>query len=358
MGRRGRLLIARASAALVASGFALLHGAAHADPDPAAAQVLFDEGKRLMAAGNWSEACPKLEESLKLDEGIGTKFQLATCDERLGRTATAWALFLEAAQDARRNHQDARERVARERAAALEPLLSRLTVTAPSADQTHGLEVKRDGKNIGPAEWGMGLPADPGEHTIVASAPGKRDWSKTVVVPATAAARVSVEVPSLEDLAPPVVLPPPTVVSPPPAAPVARVEPVVPAPRIDVGALPPARSSGTGQRVIGGVLFGLGFASLATGAVFAVQSKQNHDDSSAHCAGNVCDATGVAERQDAIRYGNVATVTLAAGAGAMLGGMIVWLTAPSGAREGATRALTVSPMVGGGTTGLSVRGSM
>src|SRR5258706_7527469 len=99
--------------------------------DPAAAQALFDQAKQLVAAQRYSEACPKLEESQRLDPGMGTLFHLADCDEHIGKTATAWAAFLDVAGQARSAGQQPRERIARERAAALEPTLARLPIRAP-----------------------------------------------------------------------------------------------------------------------------------------------------------------------------------------------------------------------------------
>ena len=86
--------------------------------DKAAAQSLFDEGRKLMTEGKFAQACPKLAESQKLDPGVGTQFNLADCYERLGQTASAWAGFLEAASTAKSMGQGEREKVARERAAA------------------------------------------------------------------------------------------------------------------------------------------------------------------------------------------------------------------------------------------------
>src|ERR1700678_3583891 len=63
----------------------------------AAAEALFDEGKALMAAGNYASACPKFAESNRLDEGIGTSLWLADCFEKNGQTASAWAEFRAAA---------------------------------------------------------------------------------------------------------------------------------------------------------------------------------------------------------------------------------------------------------------------
>ncbi|MFM2417004.1 MAG: hypothetical protein RL385_1727, partial [Pseudomonadota bacterium] len=68
--------------------------------DKAAAEALFDRGLQLLRDGKVSEACSALEESESIEPGIGTMLYLADCYERLGRTASAWALFREAASRA------------------------------------------------------------------------------------------------------------------------------------------------------------------------------------------------------------------------------------------------------------------
>src|SRR2546421_315839 len=94
----GRKFVVRASIAVAcgALSIAAFEGPARADAslaDKAAAQTLFDEGRKLMAAGKYAEACPKLAESQKLDPGVGTQFHLADCYEKIGQTASAWAGF-------------------------------------------------------------------------------------------------------------------------------------------------------------------------------------------------------------------------------------------------------------------------
>ena len=84
---------------LVAAGVLATPAARAADT--AAAQSLFSDARKLMLAGNFADACPKREESEKLDPGMGTLYNLGDCYEHVGKTASAWAAFDEVANEAR-----------------------------------------------------------------------------------------------------------------------------------------------------------------------------------------------------------------------------------------------------------------
>jgi hypothetical protein len=163
----------------------------------AAAQALFDEGRSLMGEGKLAEACPKLEESNRLDPSIGTQFNLAACYERAGKTASAWAMYLEVAAATRKQGEVEREKVARERAQALEPSLAKLSIVVPEPNRVEGMQIKRDNVEVGRALWGMAAPVDPGDIVVTASAPGKKPWTGQVSVAAGGSAQI--EVPALED---------------------------------------------------------------------------------------------------------------------------------------------------------------
>ncbi|HWZ91828.1 MAG TPA: hypothetical protein VNW92_23355, partial [Polyangiaceae bacterium] len=81
----------------------------------------FDSARLLAKSGYYSEACPKFEQSLRLNPGIGTEFNLADCLDRIGQTERARDLFLDVADKARAAGQADRQEAARERAAALAP---------------------------------------------------------------------------------------------------------------------------------------------------------------------------------------------------------------------------------------------
>ncbi|HEY5372894.1 MAG TPA: hypothetical protein VIK01_04375 [Polyangiaceae bacterium] len=181
--RSGRLLASSAQAL------------AEPHDDAAAAQALFEQGKKLMAAGKQADACPKFAESQRLDPGVGTLLNLAACYEASGRYASAWSTFLEGESAARADKNAGAARVARSRADALTNKLSKLTITVTHPD-TPGLEVHRNDTVVGQAQWQLPIPADPGAHHISASAPGRKPW-RTEVELKGAGSTVEISVPDL-----------------------------------------------------------------------------------------------------------------------------------------------------------------
>lgn len=150
--------------------------------DSAAAQSLYDSGKALLAKGETAKACEKLAASQRLDPAPGTQFHLAGCYEQLGRTASAWALYLEVAAAAKSKGRADAEQAARSRAEALAGKLSTLAVDVPNATRITGLQIKRDGQLIAPDLYGSAVAVDPGKHVIEASAPGHQSLRQELEV--------------------------------------------------------------------------------------------------------------------------------------------------------------------------------
>src|SRR5262245_28359860 len=121
--------------------------------DAAKAQALFEEARALMGKGKVAEACPKLEKSQALDPAPGTEFNLADCYERIGRPAPAWKLFMEVADAAKNAGHADKEKIARERAQALEAKMPMATVEVAQASRVEGLTITRDGQALGEAAW-------------------------------------------------------------------------------------------------------------------------------------------------------------------------------------------------------------
>lgn len=307
--------------------------------DSAAAQVLFDDAVRLMKSGKPAEieqACPKLVESQRLDPGIGTLLNLGICYEAAGKTASSYGAYGDAAVMARNAGDKARQDESERRAKVMEARLSKLVVSVAITSRTPGLTVKRDGREVAEALWGAALPVDPGEHAIEAAAPGKKTWTGSARVPSTSGS-MTVEIPALE------------------AAPVVVSGPAG-------GEVEPPASGWSSQRKAGVIIGSVGLAGVVVGSVFGLLVGGKKSDSAAHCQvaqPNICDSEGVALREDAYTFANVSNAMFAVGGAAVIGGVVVFLTAPSekkAAPSGAARRIEVRPAVTIGTAGLMLRG--
>lgn len=315
---------AKAPAAPTAAASAAPSATAVARTDSAAvAQALFDEAIKLIEAGRWKEACPKLEASNEASWAPGTTINLADCYEHIGRTASAWAKFLESEPHfRRRTPPDPRADVAKQRAEALAPKLSRLTVEVPAEAKIEGMVIKRDGDTVSEGQWGSGVPVDPGRHVVEVSAPGKEAWKWEAEV-ADGGATVAVKVPVLKDAV---------------VAPVPSVDAGMPLPRkvaIGLGA------AGVAGLVVGGIFGGLAAdkvgASNATCPVGADGVRQ-------------CDHAGALLRNDANTMANVSNVGFIAGAALVAAGVVVWIVGPSSEKAGGGK-VAVSVSVAPGPTG-------
>ena len=300
-----------AAAVLLVPALARADGAA----DAALAEKLFKEGRRLMLAGDYAAACPKLAESERLDPGVGTLLNLGECYEKAGKAASAWATYREAEPMARRLGQKERAEHAAQKAAAIEPTIAYVVLKV--ASQKTGVTVTVDGQTIAEPAWSTPLPVDPGTHAISASGTGRKPWSKNVDVQRSA--RVDVPVPVLEKD---------------PAA----DKPVV----VDPG---PPRSSGSTQRTLGWIGVGLGGAALITGGVFGFIAKSKNDDAHAdgHCTDVDCDARGQQLTGQAKDAALLSTIFFAAGGALAATGVVLVVTAPGGQK------VAISPVGIGGT---------
>jgi serine/threonine-protein kinase len=269
-----------------------------------------------MAQGRPAEACPKLEESQRLDPGSGTLLNLARCYEQAGRFASAWNQYLEAASAARVAGNAEREGEARRRAEALRPRLPSLVISlSTEARAVPGLEVLRDGVLVGAPQLGVPIPTDAGEHTLEARAPGRVPW-KTVVTLKGESHTATVTVPTLAVT---------TATAPAPAAAAATA----PAPTQEPSAASSSSGLGT-RRTLALVAGGAGVVGLGVGTAFGLKSKSHHDEAEKYCDGSVCnDPRGVTAGNDAYAAGNVATVFTIVGVVGVAAGVVLWVTAPS-----------------------------
>lgn len=339
-----------------------------ASKDAAMAETLFEAAKKQMASGDYAGACPKLAESYRLDPGSGTLTALAVCHEQIGKTASAWAEFVEVVSEAQRAGRADRQKFAREHANALEPELSRLTISvAPETAQLADLEVRRDAIVVGQAAWGVAAPIDPGDHVVEATAPGKKTWSTHISVGPNADAQ-TVLVPALEEGPPASSDSASSSASPgwngsssEPAAPGAgSASGTAEAPEASA-----ASGSGNSQRAAGWLVVGGGAVALGLGSYFGLAAIAKSKDAKQSCSPSSCtDAAAVQENGTAKTDALLSDVALGFGLLAIGVGTYLVLTAPSRASDppastdpggSSQRRLRFVPFVGRSTAGLGAQ---
>lgn len=281
-------------------------------PDKAMAEKFFLEGRDLMKAGQTALACDRFERSQVIEPRLGTKLNVATCHEELGKTASAWGEFVEAADEARAAKDDKREAFAREHATALESKLSRVEITR--AGDPPGFKLKIDNKPLSDAFIGTVLPMDPGKHAVEATAPGRRTWATDFVVP-PGPSRTPLKIPVLEPESSQVVAPPPVI------APVVVAPPPPPPPRREPEShgWPPAAY----------VAFTVGAVGLVVGSITGGVSIAQ-EGAISDCHAGTCPPGDAGKIESANRTANISNVSFGvAGAGALTGLIIVLASGPS-----------------------------
>ena len=115
------------------------------------------------------------------------------------------------------------------------------------------------------------------------------------------------------------------------------------------------------QRMFGLGVGVVGLAAIVVGSIYGVKAANKDAATLPHCQPDnkkLCDAQGVALGEEAFEAAALSTVGFVAGGVGLVGGTILFLTAPSGPAKRATgwRRFEASPMVGVGVGGFSVRG--
>jgi hypothetical protein len=244
----------------------------------AAAETLFKDAITLMEAGNDVKACPKLEESQKLDPAPGTLMYLGECYDRIGRVASAWAAFNSAASAAAAARQSGRVTTANQRAKQIAPKVPKLAIVVPADAMAAGLTITRDGTQVGEAGFGASVAVDPGEHVIEATAPGRRTWSHSITA-APNGETTTVTVPTLAVA---------------PTAEGGEGGSGVHGPSIGPGAGTPTPEGSADSSVLvaGAVVGGVGLAGLVVAAITGGVLASKKSDIDAACPDKVCSAEG------------------------------------------------------------------
>lgn len=312
----------RLSALIFASSLLLTCSLAQAQSSNAAiAEMAFTRGKELMAEGKPEEACPKFEESHRLDPSVGALLNLGRCYEQIGRTASSWVRYKEAATLAHSLGQTERETVARDAAKLLEPKLSRVRIEATK--KVDGMRVTRNGEEVGVALLGDPLPVDPGKLKVEVTAPGLAPWSTEVEIGKEADLK-SVLIPELK--------------------PVQQDQPK------------PANNSPGTMRISGFVALGLGIGAIGVGGVFGGLAIRERSAADPLCPNKSCNAEGYTHIQTAQSRALVSSVTVGLGGVALATSVVFFVLARSSSTPKAPEKAWFVPTVGPQSAGAMVIG--
>jgi hypothetical protein len=280
----------------------------------AVAQALFEQARDDMKRGEYPAACPKLEESQRLDPSNGTLLNLVLCEEATGKVASAWLHVHDLAD--RLPPDDDRRPIAERKLVALSSRVPRLAVRLESAAPA-GTRVLLDDIELRPSSLGVPIPIDPGSHKLVVEAPGRPELSAQVTI---------AEAQQLEWTAQAA---PPEMASGVPAS----SPPVVPSRAPDASHLP---------RWVPWTTLGVGVAALVTGGVLAALTLDRRATVLRDCPQKQCsDSSALATAADGQRL--LVGTFVALGVGAAGTGLGAYLVSRSSANATASPASASAP---------------
>jgi tetratricopeptide (TPR) repeat protein len=275
------------------------------------ATELFKQGRALAKAGKDAEACDKFKKSQELDPQLGTLFNIAQCEEKIGQLASAIAAYREVV--AKDTNAERRARAA-EFQSKLEQRVPKLLVivSKPPASLVVTLDGPRGAK---PIEPNSPIEVDLGEYSVVARADGYRELSSKVKIDTEGkTTTVPIDLALVHGRDDDVVAAEPHHPQPPP--------PEQPAP------------SHSHRKTYGYVALGVGGVALAAGLYFGSVASGKWNDAKAVCGGTTCTTQSDVDKAQALvddsrSAGNISTALVVGGAAIAATGVVLWLTAPS-----------------------------
>jgi hypothetical protein len=311
-----------ASVVVVALLFHAATSSAQPARDPALAEELFKSAQACLAANDWQCACPKFSASMDADPSVSTQINVAKCLEHDGKLTLAWAALQDAIKLNRTiAYPDETRRAklgeyAQKTLDALEKRVPKIRIVV--AGHPEGLAVQRDGSALPIAALGEPIRVDPGEHEIVAEAPGYAKERRVMKLSEGQVEEVSITLTKAVAGAP----------ANPSITPSGAPAEGTPAP--DAGAAGPVSST---QKIAGWSVFGVGIAGLGAGGILGIVtlSKSHAADSSDACLHptNDTNITACNSQRDAARGFQTGGIAAAVVGGLVAAaGVVIVATAP------------------------------
>jgi hypothetical protein len=306
----------------------------------------------LKEQGLCNEAIPYFVESTRLDRQPNVLLDLADCEEKVGRLGAASTHFIEARDLSQAQGLEPQRAIAEKRLQAIDKRLPKLIVRL-APDSPPGTTVARDGFDLGSISFNSPLLVDVGKHVIVARGGGlqrrfdisvSEGETKEVVVTPVGGEPIAVIAPSS------------AVARTPPAPPSSGSVPI----GLSATSLPGDSSPGTGQRIAGFSLMGVGAVGLVIGTIFGLKVSGNNRDIDSICpTGQPCPPPSVAQYNSAVADAKInrAASLIGFGVGAVFigTGTVLVLTAPNRPASGV--AVWLTPAVGSSGSGAALGGT-
>ncbi len=301
-----------------------------------AAVTNFQAGRRFVEQNDCKSAIPRFVESLRHEQNVGARFNLAECSEKEKKTVDAWNQYKGAEQLAIQKNDRERADLAHTKAAALEQSVLKVRLVLP---ERMDFTAKIDGVTVEKPDHSLlatGYAVEPNHaHTIQVTSNNRNPWSKSGVQGPAGA-----ELPALVvDLGPPLT---------PEGADAANI--------------------GSSQRTAGLVVGGVGIAGLALGSVFGILASGAKSDAKKACESGpsftypgTCDPTSrdTVDKSNSNAKSNatISTIGFIAGGALLAGGAVLYLTAPSAKSSTSAARLRLAPAVSPGTAGAVLGGA-
>ncbi len=304
---------------------ALAQAAEQADDAAVArAREQFTQALSLQTAGDWAGALALLKQVAAVKPTPQVRFNIALCEEKLGRLVSALGDYELAAADARESDVGVAQEVDA-RLGALRARIPKIIVQRGVGAET--ATIMLDGVAIGDTVVGTPVPADPGPHVIEAKAIGYKPFRQTVRLIEQQTETLVVELEAVPE--------------PPPG-----------------GITEPHRGSPS-LRTAGFVTASVGVASLIGSGVFFFLRGQAIDDLDDACGVDreECPESSRDTFDRGRTYNTLANVTLAVGAVGIAAGIpMILLGSGGGSREPARAGMKLVPIAPGADGGASLVG--
>jgi hypothetical protein len=287
------------------------------------ARAKFNEGIALQTAGDCAGALEKFHAVARIKLTPQVQFNIALCEERLGRLVAALGRYRLALVDAEEQSIKDVSDPARQAIESLENRIPRLVIVRGQGAARASIAL--DATELGDANIGSELRRDPGPHRVVAQIDGRQVFESSFRLSEGEKREVAVVI---TDPAP----------TPPAAVPSAAAP--LPAPR------DPVKDSGSSRRTLGFVAGGVGVAGLVSTAVFLVLRQKAINELEDTCDDLRCPESADSTIDRGRLYTGLAEGSAVVGVAGLTVGAILLFGARS---ENAAKSssLALSPVAGG-----------